>query len=82
MGHNCDWRFTHGTPPTFMPGTLDTSRMHDITTPADPYRVFYEPETGQTHRGADYARQATAAGTFSCWISREGDKSCDLIYGD
>lgn len=52
------YTFTPGCPPTFLPEDLDTSGMIDITIVSSAFRVFYDPQTQQTHDGEVYHKQA------------------------
>lgn len=46
--------------PSFLPAGFDTSNLVDITTITDPFRVYFDSESGKTFRGADYHAQSQA----------------------
>lgn len=44
--------------PSCLPTDLDTTGFIDVTPLGAPWRKYYDPETGKTHDGAEYYRQA------------------------
>lgn len=49
-------------PPTCLPEDLYHKTLVDITKIGDGYRVFFDPETGETHDGEDYAKGVIPGG--------------------
>lgn len=45
-------------PPSFMPASLDTTKMICITKLGDSWQVYFDPVTGKTHNCAEYRKQA------------------------
>lgn len=47
-------------PPSFLPEAVhaERSRMVDVTRVGDRFRCYYDPATGKTYDGNEYAREA------------------------
>lgn len=50
-----------GDVPSCLPVHLDKSRLRDVTSIADPWRVYMDTSTGQVHDGSVYFKQMQEA---------------------